>query len=185
MTAGTFAILATAVLALHLAVVAFVVVGLVLIVVGNRLGWAWANRRAWRWAHLATMVFVAAEAWLGIVCPLTTLEQWLAGRGGGTAGAEVVHPAGFVATWIERLLYYDLPASVFVAGYTVFALAIAAAWIRYPPVRGSGPPTAAARTAVRSPGAAPPNARPPGAAPTSARPPPDRADAARLDRVVD
>ena len=54
MTAGTFAILATAVLALHLAVVAFVVVGLVLIVVGNRLGWTWANRPAWRWAHLAT-----------------------------------------------------------------------------------------------------------------------------------
>jgi hypothetical protein len=141
MTPGGFVILATAVLILHLAVVAFVVVGLAAIVVGNRLGWSWANRPAWRWAHLATMVFVAAEAWLGIVCPLTTLEQWLAGRGGSagvgeTAGGDGVHPAGFVATWIERLLYYDLPAWVFVAGYTLFALAIAAAWIRYPPVRG-------------------------------------------------
>lgn len=133
MSAESFQSLATTVLVLHLFIVAFVVLGLVAILAGNGLGWSWVNVRPWRLLHLATMVFVAAEAWLGMVCPLTTLEQWLKERAGLGAGAD--HEAGFVASWVERLLYYDLPAWVFLAGYTLFALAIVAAWIRFPPAR--------------------------------------------------
>lgn len=142
----TFRWLATLVLAAHLGLVIFVVLGLPAIVVGNLLAWPWANAPTWRWLHLLTIGVVVAEAWLGIVCPLTALERWLADQaGGGDPG----HPAGFIAGWVERLLYYDLPAWVFIFAYSLFALAILAAWWRYPPRRrrptpgGDGPAPAA------------------------------------------
>jgi len=129
--------LANAVLVLHVAVVLFVVGGLVLIVFGN-----WRNRRSWRWvnawwfrlAHLAAIGVVVAEAWFGITCPLTTLEAKLRVRG----GAPVYGGSGFIEHWLQRLLYYDAPAWVFTLGYTLFALLVVLVWWRYPPRRGGG-----------------------------------------------
>lgn len=132
LTPGHYASLAAAVMLAHLLLVAFVVLGLPTIVIGNRLGWRGANAPAWRWLHLAAIVIVAAEAWLGIVCPLTALERWLARRAGGLANE---HPAGFIASWVQHLLYHDLPPAVFTAIYTAFAIAVIAAWWAYPPRR--------------------------------------------------
>jgi Protein of Unknown function (DUF2784) len=124
-----YAALADAVLVLHTAVVLFVVGGLVLVVLGNALGWAWVNRRWFRLLHVAAIGVVVAESWLGLTCPLTTLEAWLRARGGQPAyGAE-----GFVAHWLQRLLFYDAPAWVFMLAYTLFFAAVAAAWWRWPP----------------------------------------------------
>jgi hypothetical protein len=120
--------LADAVLLLHGAVVVFVVGGLLLIVVGNLRGWHWVNGAWLRLAHLAAILVVVAEAWFGVVCPLTTLEQALRLRA-GDAG----YGGGFIEHWVQRLIYYDLPGWVFVLGYTLFALAIVAAWWRWPP----------------------------------------------------
>lgn len=127
--------LAAGVLALHLALVAFVVGGLPAIIIGNRLGWQWANAPGWRWLHLAAIVIVTAEAWFGIVCPLTALEHWLARRAGAVT---TEHPAGFIASWIQRLLYYDLPPWLFVLAYSAFTLAVIAAWRAWPPRRRHG-----------------------------------------------
>ncbi len=71
----SFRLLADVVLALHVAIVVFVVGGLVLVVVGNLSGWRSVNALWFRLAHLATIAVVAAEAWLGVTCPLTTLED--------------------------------------------------------------------------------------------------------------
>ncbi len=122
--------LAALVMGLHLLLVAFVVLGLPVIVIGNWRGWRWANAPTWRWLHLATIVIVAAEAWFGVVCPLTALEHALAARVGAMTND---HPAGFIASWIQRLLYYDLPPWVFVLAYTGFALAVIAASLAWPP----------------------------------------------------
>jgi hypothetical protein len=122
--------LADVVLLLHLAVVLFVVGGLVLIVVGNLRGWTWVNGAWLRLAHLAAILVVVAEAWFGVVCPLTVLEQFLRTRAG-----EAGYGGGFVEHWVQRLIYYDLPGWVFVLGYSLFALAVAAAWWRWPPGR--------------------------------------------------
>lgn len=127
--------LADAVLVLHVGVVLFVVGGLVLVVLGNRRGWAWVNRIGFRLAHLAAIGVVAAQAWLGAVCPLTTLESWLRLRAG--AGA---YRGSFVEHWLQRLLYFDAPPWVFVLGYTLFAALVAAAWCRYPPRYRGGRP---------------------------------------------
>lgn len=126
-----YRLLADAVLALHVAIVGFVVGGLVAIVAGNLRGWRWVNARGFRLAHLAAIAFVVAEAWLGVVCPLTTLEMWLRER--AQAGT---YDGGFVAHWLQRLLYYQAPGWVFTLAYTLFGLAVAASWRVFPPRPG-------------------------------------------------
>lgn len=120
--------LADTVLVLHVALVAFVVGGLLLVVAGNLRGWRWVNHAGFRVAHLAAIVIVAAEAWLGVACPLTTLEMALRARAGARP-----YGGGFIEHWLQRLLYWDAPPWVFVAGYTAFALLVLVVWWRFPP----------------------------------------------------
>jgi hypothetical protein len=123
--------LADAVLALHFAVAAFVVGGLVLIIIGNLIHCRWVNALWFRVAHLAAIAIVAAEAWLGIACPLTTLELWLRAKSGVTTG--LADSESFVGYWLHRLLFYSAPPWVFVLAYTVFGLLVVAVWFRFPP----------------------------------------------------
>jgi hypothetical protein len=125
---ATYRLLADAVLVLHVGVVLFVVGGLVLVLLGNARRWQWVNRWWFRLAHLAAIGVVAAQAWLGVVCPLTTLEMWLRARGG-----EGVYAGGFIAHWLGRMLYHDAPAWLFTLAYSLFGAAVLYAWWRYPP----------------------------------------------------
>lgn len=123
-------LLADAVLVLHAAVVLFVVAGLALIILGNLRGWSWVNHVHFRLLHLLAIALVLAEAWLGIPCPLTTLEMWLRTQAGAAT-----YSGGFIAHWLHRLLFYDLPPWVFVLAYSLFALLVAASWLWFPPRR--------------------------------------------------
>lgn len=120
-------LLADLVLALHLAVVVFVVAGLALVVAGNLRGWRWVNNLWFRLAHLLAIATVVAQAWLGLVCPLTTLEMWLRAQAG-----EADYSGGFIAHWLQQLLYYQAPEWVFVLVYSLFGLAVAASWWFFP-----------------------------------------------------
>ena len=120
--------LANLVLTLHLTLVIFVVAGLLLVVIGNLRGWRWVNNPWFRLGHLATILVVVAEAWLGIVCPLTTLEMWLRAQAGNATYA-----GGFIEYWFQQLLYYDAPDWVFIAAYSLFAMLVLASWWVYPP----------------------------------------------------
>lgn len=126
-----FSLLADAVLALHFATVMFVVGGLILIVVGNLKGWRWVNSLWFRLLHLVAIAIVVAEAWLGIPCPLTTLEMWLRAQSG--AGSAANYSESFVGHWLQRLLFYSAPPWVFVLAYTVFGALVVAVWFRFPP----------------------------------------------------
>lgn len=126
--ADLYQILADTVLTIHVLVVVFVVLGLVLVLVGNRLGWHWVNNAWFRMAHLGAIAVVVAEAWLGVVCPLTTLEMWLRSKAGVDA-----YGGSFIEYWLQQILYYDAPAWVFVSVYTLFGLLVAATWWRHPP----------------------------------------------------
>ena len=128
MTDSSYQLLADAVLALHVGIVAFVVGGLVLVVVGNLRLWSWVNAPWFRLAHLGAIVVVAAEAWLGVTCPLTTLEMSLRAKAKATT-----YVGGFVEHWLQWLLYYDAPPWVFALGYSLFALLVVAAWWFFPP----------------------------------------------------
>lgn len=123
MDPSTAAWLADALLALHVGVVLFVVALLPLVLAGAKLGWRWVRHRGLRLTHLGLMLFVAAQAWLGRLCPLTVWEQELRRLAG-----EDSHTQSFVGHWLSRLLYWDLPWWVFVAVYTGFALLVAGAW---------------------------------------------------------
>lgn len=122
--------MADLVLLIHVAFVAFVVGGLAAIWLGNARGWAGVNARAFRVAHLVAIAFVVIEAWLGAVCPLTALERWLRTRVGAPTYAV---EESFVGHWLSRVLYWDAPAWVFTAVYTVFGLLVLSTWWRFPP----------------------------------------------------
>lgn len=126
-----YQLLADVVMVVHLAIVVFVVGGLVVVVVGNWLGWRWVNLGWFRLAHLAAIVIVVAESWFGVVCPLTSLEMSLRAR------ARVsVYAGSFVEHWVQRVLYYDAPAWLFTVVYTLFAVAVVATWWFFPPQFG-------------------------------------------------
>jgi hypothetical protein len=86
------------------ATVALVVPGFAAIVVGAIAGARWARNFALRAAHLAAILLVCVEVLIGMICPLTTLENSLRLR----AGAPSYH-ADFIGYWIDRLIFYNAP----------------------------------------------------------------------------
>jgi len=122
------ALLADAVLVLHVAIALFMAGGLVVILFGNWRGWRWVNSLWFRLMHLAAITIIAAQAWLGAICPLTSLEMWLREQAGAPT-----YSGSFIGHWLHRLLYYDAPAWVFILAYSLFGLAIVLTWWYYPP----------------------------------------------------
>jgi hypothetical protein len=98
----TMGYLADLIVAVHLAYVGYVVVGLVFILLGAALGWGWTRRRSLRLAHLVMIWIVAIEAVLHITCPLTTLEMKLRGW-----ADQKVSERTFVGRCMDRLLFVD------------------------------------------------------------------------------
>ena len=81
--------LATAVMAVHFLVLAYIVLGAFL---------------AWRWprallVHVPFLLWGLGIVFLEFVCPLTELENWLRGRNGD--------PDGFIAQYLDGVLYPD------------------------------------------------------------------------------
>src|SRR6266852_6707947 len=116
--------LADVVLFIHVLFVLFVVGGFVLILAGAGR-WSWIRNRAFRVTHVAAIVFVAAEALLGVTCPLTRWEDLLRATGR--------EERSFIGRWLAWLLYYDLPEWVFATAYCAFALAVIGCWWAIPP----------------------------------------------------
>lgn len=118
-----YLIAAEAILVTHALFVAFVIFGLVFILVGKLCSWVWVRNPWFRYAHLAGIGFVVLQSWLGASCPLTTWEMALREHAGDT-----VYSGTFIAHWLESILYYRLPEWVFVVCYTVFGMLVAATW---------------------------------------------------------
>ena len=117
---------ADALVTVHFCIVAFIVGGLVLVWIGAPLGWRWIRNPWFRYLHLAAIGFVAAEALLGLACPLTVWEDML--RGGA-------RPESFIARWTHRLIFYRAPEWVFTAAYALWTLATLATLRFVPPRR--------------------------------------------------
>jgi hypothetical protein len=123
--------LADAILALHAGVVAFVVLGEALFLLGGWRGWRWVRDFPLRLAHLALMMLVALQAWFGALCPLTVWEQRLRGLAGQPA-----YPESFIGHWLSQLIFFQAPWWLFVVAYTAFAALVLATWRWVPPRRG-------------------------------------------------
>lgn len=125
-------LLADIVLVTHFLFVTFVIGGLAVIWIGAALTWTWIRNFWFRAAHLGAIGFVVAESLVGILCPLTVLEDAL--RQGGRP------ESSFIQRWISRLLYYDLPERVFTIVYLLFALTVALTFIYIRPDRPTSRP---------------------------------------------
>jgi polyferredoxin len=122
-------LLADGLLVVHFAIAAFISGGLILVWIGAALGWGWVRNPWFRYLHLAAIGFVAAEALLGMACPLTVWEDLL--RGG-------TRSESFIGRWLQRLLFYQAPEWVFTAVYVAWAAASAATLALVPPRRKAG-----------------------------------------------
>jgi len=109
-------VLADAVLVLHGLIVLLNIGALPVIWLGHFRKWRFVRNPYFRWAHLLLLGFVVAETVLNITCPLTVLEDALRVEAGQEAG----HPAGFVARWLERVIFWDAPQAVFMVAYGLF-----------------------------------------------------------------
>lgn len=123
-------LLADLTLIAHALIALFVVAGLPIIVVGNLARLEWVNAWWFRVSHIACIAIIVAQAWLGVVCPLTTLEMWLRDRAG-----QSTYDEGFIEHWIGELLFYDAPTWVFTTAYSLFGALMVIIWWRYPPNR--------------------------------------------------
>ena len=126
------------VLVLHAGFIAFVLFGLVAILIGWARSWQWVRNPWFRGAHLAAIAYVVAQAWMSIVCPLTTLENHLRRLG----GQDPYSDGGFIAYWLHRLIFFDAEPIVFTICYTAFGLLVAATLIFCPPRWRKRRPTA-------------------------------------------
>jgi hypothetical protein len=120
--------LADFVVVVHLAYVAFVVLGQAAIGAGAVFRWGWVRNLWFRVAHLAAILIVALESLLGIVCPLTRWENQLRALAGEAAGEE-----SFVARGVHAVMFYECPESVFTTIYVLFAAAVALTLWLVPP----------------------------------------------------
>ena len=104
--------------------VLFVVGSLPLIWIGAWMRAEFVRNPRFRIAHLAAILFVVGESLLGMVCPLTWMEDSL--RGTQTE-------SGFIQLWLHRILFDDFPEGVLTAIYMLFALLVAATYQLVPP----------------------------------------------------
>jgi polyferredoxin len=117
-------LLADVILAIHFLFALFVVGSLPLIWIGSWMRFRFARNRSFRFLHLMAIMFVAGESLIGMVCPLTSLEDALRGTGG--AGS-------FIQRWLHRILYYDFPEWILTVAYVLFAFLVALTYILVPP----------------------------------------------------
>jgi hypothetical protein len=124
MTPSAAAALAEAILALHLLVIAFNVLGLIAIPLGAAAHWRWVRARGWRALHIASWAVVALQAALGRACFLTVWQDRLT----GTAPAPPL-----IQRWVDSLIYWPLPIWVFAAIYLTLFAGVIALWFAVPP----------------------------------------------------
>ena len=120
--------LANLIAAVHLAWVAFVVLGLLAILVGIALRWEWVRNVWFRAIHLAMILIVVVESLADVPCPLTVWERHLRLQGGKTT-----FEGDFIAYWVHRLMFFRAEPWVFTLGYLTFGLAVAVAFVLAPP----------------------------------------------------
>lgn len=121
--------LADLVLVIHASFVAFVIVGLLLIWIGQVRRWAFVRNFWFRVVHLAAIGVVAAESLSGFVCPLTTWEDRLR----LLAGGEQRYAGSFIQHWLHQVIFFDLSERVFTIAYVAFFLAVALSLWWVPP----------------------------------------------------
>jgi len=127
-----YQMLADAIVIVHAAYVAFVVGGFAAILLGAAMRWRWTRSLAFRITHLAAIALVCLESVVGMMCPLTSLEDLIRAHSGASR-----YPTDFVAYWAHRMIFYNFPPWIFTTAYISFAILVAITFIAIPPRRPS------------------------------------------------
>ena len=128
-----YRLLADLIVAVHAAYVAFVLFGLLAILLGIVCRWDWVRNWWFRVGHFVAILVVAAEAVLEVPCPLTVWEQRLR-----TLGGDPSRGGTFIGNLLHDLIFYDAPEWAFTGAYVGFALLVALTfWLAPPRPRGT------------------------------------------------
>lgn len=125
-----YGIAADAVVGVHVAYCAYVVLGQLAIIVAAPFKWQWARNPWFRFSHLLAIGIVGYEELRGIRCPLTVWEEQLRALGGQAAnGSET-----FMGRVFHDVLFLDnLPEVFFTTVHIAMLVLIVQALVMYPP----------------------------------------------------
>src|SRR5436190_15427187 len=98
------AILADAIVAVHLGYIAFVIFGQLAILIGWPLGWGWIRNPWFRMIHLAMILIVVGEAMVEYRCPLTTWEGALRREAGQIVDGDY-QDMGFIGSNLNAIMF--------------------------------------------------------------------------------
>ena len=83
--------------------------------------WKFVKNYKIRLAHLMLIFFITLETFLGIICPLTTLENYLRGQS---------YSETFISFWISKVIYWDFPTTFFIVVYAIFLIFAIILWFK-------------------------------------------------------
>ena len=119
---------ADTILILHFLVIIFIISLYFLIPYGYSKNWKFVKNYKIRLAHLMLIFFITLETFLGIICPLTTLENDLRGQS---------YSETFISFWISKVIYWDLPTTFFIVVYTIFLIFAIILWLKFLPKKNN------------------------------------------------
>ena len=123
-----YTLLADAVVGLHLAYIAYVLGGLLVVLVGLIGKWEWVRNPWFRLTHLTAILIIVVELVFQASCPLTIWEMRLR----AAAGQPVIEGT-FVGRLMHYLIFAAVPGWVAEAVYIGFAVAIVITFVLAPP----------------------------------------------------
>ncbi len=128
--ASFYSVLANVLVALHVAYVSFVVLGLLAILLGTAFRWGWVRNRWFRILHLIATAIPATETVIHVTCPLTTWENTLRELAGQTT-----LEGDFIANILRGLIFLPLPDDhwLFTVAYIGFGVVVLATLFLIPP----------------------------------------------------
>jgi hypothetical protein len=107
---------------------AFIVFGLLAVLLGIVLRWKWVRNIWFRGVHLLLILIIVGESLAGAPCPLTVWEHDLRVEAGQTT-----FEGDFIAYWVHRLMFFRAEPWVFTVAYVTFGLVVLATFVLAPP----------------------------------------------------
>ncbi len=117
-------LIADLILIIHFIIVFFIISLFVLVPYGYSKKWAWVNNKKIRYTHLFLMTFVTIESFIGIVCPLTVLENYLRGT---------ITNQTFLSKYLSKIIFFNFPSTFFLTLYSLGFLIAVLLSFKYPP----------------------------------------------------
>tara|TARA_B100000989_G_scaffold296164_1_gene278804 strand:+ start:2389 stop:2751 length:363 start_codon:yes stop_codon:yes gene_type:complete len=117
-------LLADLILIIHFFIIIFIISLFALVPYGYYRKWNWVSRKKIRYTHLFLMTLVTIESFIGIICPLTILENHLRGT---------ITNQSFLSKHLSKIIFFNFPSSFFLALYFSGFLGAVYLSFKYPP----------------------------------------------------